>query len=1504
MSTHFGPSPAINTSAVRNTVGRGKEKSQENLNEPVYDAALREFRDKNYNQLLPILAKKMHQEKVQQEKLKAIKARLNFEETSQYSESGAPSRRRGIRKRLRPKDARRMSRSPEPRRYRSRSPRRKDTERETVFTRLEKGVFHRLGDKEKGTEPAPKRHHDRKAYSRKGGRMSESEDSAGGHWKSKSKKQRSSVEDDDLSQPWVCEETDPFTHRIRYFDIPKRIRMPSHVKMYDGSEDPKDHLKIFQAAAKAKWWAMPTWCHMFNSTLTRNARVWFDDLPPESIDSYDDIKEAFLANYLQQKKCIKDPVEIYHIKQREGESTEDFVRRFKIESRDVKGAMEVMRISGFMHGITNPEPIKRLHDKIPKSVDEMWKITTAFLRGEVAAGNQERKKTFQPWKQQDVGHRQNFKKGGFKNQQSSEKRQDIFALLSKTPKEILALEKGKFKAPPPMTTPVEKRNSNKFCEFHGEVGHNTDECMHLKRQIKELLKNGKLSHVIKEIKQSNRKDLQKTNKKGEASGKDKALAILMVQPWQRVARQRITQSFSPNLEILFPPIDEEEGAEGPMIIEAEVGSHFIHRMYVDGGSASKIMYEHCFNKLLPEVKSRMVPATAPLIGFSGEIIWPLGQISLLIQAVPSTAHGMLKFPVEGGVLTIRSSKIVTIECASIAGPIEQPHPINQAVEERVKVAINPEYPNQTVMIRSTLTKEGQNKLCHLLRRNLDIFAWKPADMTGVPRHITEHRLNVQEGCPPIRQKRRGQTADRNKVIQEEVGKLVDVRIMKEVYYHGWLSNPVMNVESLCGFPFKCFLDSYKGYHQIKMVKEDEEKTAFITSQGKYCYSKMPCGLRNAGATYQRLVDKAFHKQVGRNLEVYVDDLDIKSRTEEEIIRDIEETFKKLKEIIMKLNPKKCTFGVEDGMFLGYKVNTKGIKVCPDKVDAVLSLPYPKCLKDIQKLNEKLVSLNRFLAKSAEKSLPFFKTLKKCTKKSDFCWTDEAKSAFKQMKQHIAELPMLTALEEKEELIVYLAAARETVSTVLMTKREAKQMPIYFVSRALRGPEVNYTSMEKPVLALVHASKRLKRYFQAHPIIVITDQPIKQVLSKPEVEDGSGAGLILTSPEGMEFTYALRFGFEATNNEVEYEALNAGLRIAEQIGIKSLQANVDSQLVANQVNETYITKEADMIRYLEKIASTSFAHLSKQVLVEELKEKSIIEAEILVIVEEEGEIWMTPIHDYITGCILPAEADRARAVKRKSQRYSVVNGILYKKSFLGPWLRCVRPLQANYVLREIHEGSCSMHAGTRSVVSKAFQIGYYWPTKDARALIWACKNCQENRPILRNPQQKLNPITSPWPFYKWGLDIVGPFPEGPGKVKFLIVAIDYFTKWIEAKPVATITGNQVKKFVWDNIVCRFGLPGEIILDNGKQFRDNPFKYCLGERIKARLEARSKNWMEEISHVIWAQRTMIKSSNGDTPFSLTYGTEAVIPVEIGMPTLRTAEVDVVRNDEALEVNLDLL
>ncbi|GJY01907.1 reverse transcriptase domain-containing protein [Tanacetum coccineum] len=274
----------------------------------------------------------------------------------------------------------------------------------------------------------------------------------------------------------------------------------------------------------------------------------------------------------------------------------------------------------------------------------------------------------------------------------------------------------------------------------------------------------------------------------------------MIQPWERVAKQRVTQSFSPKTVISFTYLGEEDETEGPMIIEAEIGGHFVHRIYVDGGASSDVLYEHCFVRLRPEIRSQMIPATTSLIRFSGETIWPIGQISLLVKigdeehstfawmnfmvtrspsqhngiigrtgirkicVVPSTAHRMLKFLVKGGTVTIRSNRVIPMECAMISGSNTQ-HPVtSQVLDEKIKVAIHPEYPEQTIAIGSTLTEKGRKELYALLRQNLDVFAWKPADMTGVPRHMAEHLLNVREGHPLVRQKKRGQAPERNKAI--------------------------------------------------------------------------------------------------------------------------------------------------------------------------------------------------------------------------------------------------------------------------------------------------------------------------------------------------------------------------------------------------------------------------------------------------------------------------------------------------------------------------------------------------------------------------------------------------------------------------------------------------------------------------------------------------------------------------------------------------------------------
>nr|GFB32980.1 reverse transcriptase domain-containing protein [Tanacetum cinerariifolium] len=391
---------------------------------------------------------------------------------------------------------------------------------------------------------------------------------------------------------------------------------------------------------------------------------------------------------------------------------------------------------------------------------EMMITTTAFIRGEAAAASKKKGNT--SWKAQDQFKRKTSKKRfDFRGHPREGMGSNRFTPLTRTPKEILAVEAGKFQPPPPMVTPVEKRSSSKFCDFHNDKGHSTDACMQLKKQIEELVRTGKLSHLIKEIKHG--RDQSKMGKK-ETPAKDKPTAIYMIQPWQRTTRQKVTQSFEPVKEITFPPLTASSRTEGPLVIEAEMGGHMIHRMYVDGDSSMEILYEHCFNRLRPEIKSQMVPSTTSLIGFSGETIWPLGQLRLLviigdanhstrtwmnfmivrsfspyngiigrpgireIQAVSSKAHEMLKFPVEGGIVTIRSTILIPTECTSVitssaVSKEERTRPDN------FKVVLHPDFPDQEVAIGGTLSDKGRTELCSILKKSLDIFAWKPSDMT-------------------------------------------------------------------------------------------------------------------------------------------------------------------------------------------------------------------------------------------------------------------------------------------------------------------------------------------------------------------------------------------------------------------------------------------------------------------------------------------------------------------------------------------------------------------------------------------------------------------------------------------------------------------------------------------------------------------------------------------------------------------------------------------------------
>jgi len=452
--------------------------------------------------------------------------------------------------------------------------------------------------------------------------------------------------------------------------------------------------------------------------------------------------------------------------------------------------------------------------------------------------------------------------------------------------------------------------------------------------------------------------------------------------------------------------------------------------------------------------------------------------------------------------------------------------------------------------------------------------------------------------------------------------------------------------------------------------------------------------------------------------------------------------------------------------------------------------------------------------------------------------------------------------------------------------------------------------------------------------------------------------VLQSPEGDKLTYRVRLQYQATNNEVEYEALLKGLELAKSIDAESVLILGDSQLVMGQVNGTCEAKEERMKKYLEKVLQsvkkfkeTTFVQIPREenmdadALAKEASTNqpmdefdeiqylpSIDIPDVLQVQNKES--WMAPIISYLKDGTLPEGKDEARKLRVRSARYVLLNYALYKRGFSQPYLRCLSPDEANYVLREVHEGACGNHSGARSLIHKVVRAGYYWPTiqADVKAYVKVCDQCQRFSNIPRQPSEYLTPMMAPWPFAQWGLDILGPFPVGTRQMKFLVVGIDYFTKWVEAEPLAGITQQNVKNFVWKNILCRFGVPRVLVSDNGRQFDNSLFRdFCehfgiqnhysspahpqangqaevanrsLLKIIKTRLEGAKGVWPDELPGVLWAYRTTIRTPTGETPFKLAYGSEAVIPAEVHMANHRVTMYQDKDNEEQLRLNLDLI
>ena len=301
--------------------------------------------------------------------------------------------------------------------------------------------------------------------------------------------------------------------------------------------------------------------------------------------------------------------------------------------------------------------------------------------------------------------------------------------------------------------------------------------------------------------------------------------------------------------------------------------------------------------------------------------------------------------------------------------------------------------------------------------------------------------------------------------------------------------PMLKIDQLVNATYghlgMSFLDAFQGYHQIALTPEDQGKMAFISPNANYQYTAMSFGLKNAGATYQRMMTRMFRDKISRMVEVYIDDMVVKSKQEGWHIEDLQGAFEVLQQHKLRLNAEKCVFGVGAGKFLGYLITNQGIEINPDQIDAVKRLNPPSNPKEVQKLTGMLAALNQFIFRFVDRCRPFYQLLKKW---KGFRWDEECDAAFRDLKDYLTKAPVLTALEPGEDLFMYLLVSEHAVSVVLL-RDQGVQRPVYYISKTLVDAETRYLPLEKLVLALLHATRKLPQYFQAHTVFVLTEYPL-------------------------------------------------------------------------------------------------------------------------------------------------------------------------------------------------------------------------------------------------------------------------------------------------------------------------------------------------------------------------------------------------------------------------------
>ncbi|XP_014506155.1 uncharacterized protein LOC106765899 [Vigna radiata var. radiata] len=1396
----------------------------------------------------------------------------------------------------------------------------------------------------------------------------------------------------------------PFTPRVMQAIIPENKVLPS-MERYGGSSDPIKHLRSFVDAMAVYSSDELVWCRVFSLSLKEEALDWFHSLQPGTIDNFVELRQLFTQQYASSKTPGVTYMALVRMKQGREESLKLFMDRFNRTARQVQNADQRLVVSALTTALRPGPFCDYLHTEEPQSMDELQNKLASFIRIEEGRAHQRGREEGESMPRparvrsgpQSGG---NDRRGGYRGKEHNQMQVLEEALRA----DLLTV----VQIPTPRGA-----DESKYCRYHQNRGHTTEDCHTLKDKLESLVQAGHLQKFVHRGIAPTRPDrtsLQPESRKktrpridrsrsrstdrtvrgvintisgGFAGGGSTSAArkrhLRNLHSSHRTdtsKRAMPTITFSDN-DFHAPDLEQDD----PMVITAMIARYRVSKVLIDQGSSANILYWKTF-KQMDISEDAILPFNEQIVGFAGERVDTRGYVDLrtslgadrdakemtvrfllveadtsynvllgrpclnMFGAIVSTPHLTLKYPTDDGkVATVRADQKMARECYA-AGLKVKPRSITFSghrsevammeldprtqFDDRVeplgdtRPVVIGQQEDQCTTIGRNLTTDQVTLIEELLLKNRDLFAWQAADMPGIHPDIISHKLSLFKDARPVAQRKRRLGNEKRRAVEEEVTKLLEAGFIREVKYTTWLSNVVMVkkpsgkwrmctdftdlnkacpkdtyplpsidglVDGVSGYEILSFLDAYSGYNQIPMYQPDRDKTAFITERSNYCYEVMPFGLKNAGATYQRLMDKVFQRQIGRCMEVYVDDMVVRSRSVEEHLRDLAEVLDQVRKFGMRLNPLKCTFGVSAGKFLGFMLTSRGIEANPDKCRAILEMRSPSSLKEVQRLVGRLTSLSRFIPKLADRIQPILKLMKK---QKQVEWNDRCEAAFDEVKQILSNPPVMRRPDYGCDLHLFLAVGEEAVSAALV-QEVPEFRPVYFISRVLKEPETRYQQLEKIVLALVIATRRLRPYLQGNQVIVRTDYPISKILRKLDLAgrmigwfielsefglryeprgsikgqhladfvaelpgrsshcyswvlyvDGSsslkggGAGVVLEGPDGIVVEQALIFRFKASNNQAESEALIAGLELARDLGVKVLCCKMDSQLVAGHMNGTFQIKDDQLLKYFHR-AKQLFAHFdsievnhiprSENQRADRLsklstgKEKGQLSSLVRQIIFKPAveclQVYSTAERDdwrrEIVRLIQQQEAGTTLRTEESKQvaRYVMVGEELYRRGYVTPMLKCVSKDESEYVMQELHEGICGRHGGGRSLRARALRAGFYWPTmeKDCQAFVVKCLACQKHGNIIHTQAAALSAIVSPWPYAQWGMDIVGSFPTGRSQFKFLLVAIDYFTKWVEAEPLAKISASQVQKFVW-RLICRFGLPKHIITDNGR------------------------------------------------------------------------------------------